>query len=367
MRRELAHTAVVVGAGFSHSAGLPLTSDLSSFFLDLRETRATPHQVQEGITRQLRRFWETVFGYDHGSKVFPSFEDHFTALDLAANAGHNLGFYTPSQLRALRRLSIHRVFDLLDVNYKPSDNVGRFLQSLATAPGTSLISTNWDIVVENHLRAANIRYRYGIPGHWDHGHRPPADAFRLVKLHGSANWHYCDMCRRVSFGSYGKTALHSRTFLESRDFVALAEGALAPEVERLASLGRRCRPPCHNSRLTARVATFSYSKAFDFYLFHAAWEKALHLLRTAPFWTFIGYSLPEADFAFKHLLKTAEVGSATRGPKRVRLVDYDANNTREAYVRYARFFGGRLVEYHPDGFDAWVARGCGQGETTIVP
>lgn len=367
MTRQLAHTAVVVGAGFSRSAGLPLTSDLSSFFLDLPETLATPKPVQEAITRQLRRFWEAVFGYRHGKGIFPSFEDHFTALDLAANAGHNLGFYTPGQLRAIRRLSIHRVFDLLDVNYEPSRPIRRFLRALTNARGTSLISTNWDVVVENHLRDAGIPYKYGIPGSWDHGRKPPPDAFRLVKLHGSANWHYCDVCRRVSFGSVGKTALHSRTFLEPRDFQVLGEDDLLPEVERLTYAVNPCRSGCSNRRPTARVATFSYSKAFDFFLFHAAWERALHLLRAAPFWTFIGYSLPEADFAFKHLLKTAQAGSTAGGRKQIRVIDHDAKSTGEVYDRYVRFFGDRLVEYHSDGFDAWVSRRCEPSPSTIRP
>lgn len=342
--------AVIVGAGFSRPAGLPLTSDISSYFLTLPETFPTPRRVQDAISRQLKRFWEDVFAYEDGGP-FPSFEDHFTTLDLAANAGHNLGHYNPAQLRALRRLSIHRVFDILDSNYHPSPIIASCLGALASLDGTCIISTNWDVVAENHLVDAGIPFTYGIPGWWDIGYEPPPEAFRLIKLHGSASWHYCDVCRTVAFGYHGKTALINRTFLEGRDFIALGEDDLAREVDGLVLGGLPCHS-CHNRRMSARVATFSYSKAFDFFLFHALWDRALHLLREAPFWTFIGYSLPDADFAFRHLLLTAAAGSLGSGPKQVRVVAFDPES--QVKQRYARFFGHRLVEFHSTGFETWV-------------
>jgi hypothetical protein len=342
--------AVVVGAGFSWSAGLPLTSGLSRHFLNLPPTFPTPPRVQEAISRQLRRFWEDVFGYEEGG-AFPSFEDHFTALDHAANAGHNLGHYAPAQLRALRRLSIHRVFDIIDVSYNPSATINAFLVELAHHERTSIISTNWDVVVENHLLQARIPYSYQIPDYRDFGSASTTESIPLIKLHGSANWHYCDVCRNVSFGSEGKTALLFRTFLEARDFKALDETDVADEVEAIGLGGVPCHV-CHNRRMSARVATFSYSKAFDFFLFHALWDKALSLLREAPFWTFIGYSLPDADFAFRDLLLTAAAASLQQGPKQVRVIALDESGA--VRDRYSRFFGHRLVSFENSGFDAWV-------------
>jgi len=342
--------AIIVGAGFSRSAGLPLTSDVSRYFLRFPETFPTPAAVQEAISRQLRRFWESVFGYEDGGP-FPSFEDHFTALDLAANAGHNLGHYSPAKLRALRRLSIHRVFDILDSNYSPSRAIGVFLRELAGREKTSIISTNWDVVAEKHFSDAAIPFTYSIPGHWDPGYVPSPNAIPLIKLHGSANWHYCDVCRTASFGFTGKTALLYRTFLESRDFVALGEHEVAPKVEEIGLGGVPCHG-CHNRRMSARVATFSYTKAFDFFLFHALWDRALYQLRESPFWTFIGYSLPEADFAFRNLLLTAGAASLGHTHRQVRVVALDSDGS--VRDRYKRFFGHRLVEFHDTGFDAWV-------------
>ena len=242
---------MVVGAGFSRPAGLPMTSELSAYFLKLGETFPTPLDVQEAISEELYRFWETVFGFDGSSSHRPSFEDHFTALDLAANAGHNLGYYSPGQLRALRRLSIHRVFDTLDAEYHDSPVLRSVLSALARSERSSLISTNWDVVAENHLLAAAESYDYCVPGTWS-GEPDQGGGLPLIKLHGSANWHYCDVCRTVDFGIQGKEALLSRTFLQGRDFAALGRPGLRDQVDALGMGGKPCHT-CHHRGMSARV------------------------------------------------------------------------------------------------------------------
>ena len=351
MSEKFSGTAMIVGAGFSRPAGLPLTSELSSLFLTLSETFPTPLDVQQVISEELTRFWEDVFGFEGDDQHCPSFEDHFTAVDLAANAGHHLVHYSPAQLRALRRMSIHRVFDVLDASYTGSLVLERLLEAFASSERTVMISTNWDVVVENHLVYSSTPYNYVIPGNWS-GMPADNDSFPLIKLHGSANWHYCDVCRSLDFGIRGTEAFLSRTFLVARDFTALGRDDMADTVEALGLGGKPCHE-CHHRPMSARVATFSHSKAFDFFLFHAAWDAALHQLREAPFWTFVGYSLPDADFAFRHLLKTAETASLGQGPKQVRVVvGPDPNGTIEE--RYRRFFGGRLVDFDDGGVEAWV-------------
>src|SRR5262245_5458676 len=137
---DLSETVAVVGAGFSVPAKLPPASRLSLEFLDFAGSSAT--SMQSVISENLHSFWQDVFGYEKGG-VIPSFEDHFTLLDLAANVGHNIGpYYTPAILRALRRISIHRVFEILDLHYKFNPNIARFLEML-TRDHSSLVSLNW--------------------------------------------------------------------------------------------------------------------------------------------------------------------------------------------------------------------------------
>ncbi len=187
---DLPDTVAVLGAGFSVAAGLPQASKVSQEFLNVNDDK-----TQQVITANLHEFWRDVFGYEDGGPI-PSFEDHFTLLDLAANVGHNIGrCYTPARLRALRRISIHRVFEILDMHYQPSAQISTFLERLVRGR-SALVSLNWDTVVEAHLSSMERDFSYGIGGQFLDGHAPGNDAFPLIKLHGSANWHYCDGCNR---------------------------------------------------------------------------------------------------------------------------------------------------------------------------
>jgi hypothetical protein len=88
----------------------------------------------------------------------PTFQDHFTALDLAANTGHQLGtFYRPSKLRATRRFSLHRVFETLDRRFEYDNDIQALVTRLAQGTGNSIVSTNWNIVIEKHAHDAGLR------------------------------------------------------------------------------------------------------------------------------------------------------------------------------------------------------------------
>lgn len=347
-------TVAVLGAGFSVPVGVPPTSMLSEKFLHFQRDWPTPEFIQRAVSKHLRKFWADVFGYD-GSGAVPSFEDHFTLLDRTANSGHNLGhYYTPARLRALRRLSIHRVFEIIDVPYNRCGPIERFLQVLTAGEESAIVSLNWDIVVENRMGAIGVPFHYDVPGVDLIGTPQDRSAFPLIKLHGSANWHYCDSCHTALFGGpgHGKTAVIHRTFLEPVDFSALGEPPeFVAEVEAARMGGTPCIV-CHNRKTTARVATFSYTKAFDFFLFHAAWDAALQRLRRGRRWIFIGYSLPEADFAFKHLLKTAQLASAGEAPKEVWVVTKDSTGTVEE--RFRQFFGRNVFQVSTEGLEQWV-------------
>jgi hypothetical protein len=98
---------------------------------------------------------------------------------------------------------------------------------------------------------------------------------------------------------------------------------------------------CQNPKTTARLATFSYAKAFDFFPFHASWDAALHRLRAARRWIFIGYSLPDADFAFKHLLKTTQM-AGDGAHKEIHVVAKEKDDTIPN--RFRQFFGRSIAD-----------------------
>jgi hypothetical protein len=336
-------------------------------FLETPQNGELDYEIEAEISNQLKKFWEYAFHYS-GQAQRPSLEDHFTVLDLAANTGRNIGpEYTPKKLRAIRRLSIHRIFQILDLRYRHSWAIEQLLSNLLQSSDVTVVSTNWDIVVENHLREMATTYWYGLRVEDLRGQEIAKRGVTLLMLHGSANWIYCDSCRRLYAGQEddGKAALRALIYIEKDDF-----RELCPENERVfrlvSELPRRlsdCKH-CHN-RLGARIATFSYRKEVSIPQFQTVWQTAFSTLRDSDSWLFIGYSLPEADFEFRHLLKSAERARRSDEPKRIRVI---LKEDCEAARRFRRFFGITDEQIHQHGlsecmgscFSAWpdtVTRG----------
>jgi NAD-dependent SIR2 family protein deacetylase len=361
--------SLILGAGFSCEAGLPSTKSIVNSFLGSPEGELDP-RIEAEISLQLRKFWKYTFNYDGHGDV-PSLEDHFTVLDLAANSGRNIGpEYTPRKLRAIRRLSVHRVFQILNLKYEHSLAIHSLLSHLDLSH-LAVISTNWDIVIENHLSKLFASYSYGLSVEDLSGKRIETKGIPLLMLHGSANWIYCDSCRRLYVGHSddGKAALRAFIYITRDDF-----RQLCPEnqdvINLVAETPRELKKCIHcENRLGARIATFSYRKEVSIPQFQNVWQQAFSALRDSDSWLFIGYSLPEADFEFRHLLKSAEKAAAVHTPKNIRVILKDDS---DAALRFRRFFGIADTEIHQHGLSVctncltdWP--GCSEVQSTHRP
>ena len=221
--RETIHHLFIVGAGFSHYAGLPLTADFTEFLLDVGGLKLDgPSALQVEL---LKGFVSYVF--DHGAtspkNFWPPLEDIFTNIDLSANTGHHLGpRYSPADLRTVRRALIVRTIRMLRYAYRDGLEKGgiswnkleRFF-SFVEPQKCAFLSMNWDTVIEQGLKRTQ-----GI-SHFDYGCDALHAAFdgnrlvtsattstrqvQVLKPHGSANWLYCDACRQLYWLPPGKT------------------------------------------------------------------------------------------------------------------------------------------------------------------
>jgi hypothetical protein len=341
----------IVGAGFSHYSGLPLQKDFTEALLAPRGERAHPMQ---SLIKYLGTFVHEAFDHGENAKAafWPNLEDVFTNIDLAANTGHHLGAANPpSHLRTTRRVLLARMMSMLHERYeaakitKSADwkRLNKFFKAMDVDRG-AFISMNWDTVIERRLRTilSTKHFDYGceaIAASFDGGddvisvrHSTSSKGIPVVKMHGSVNWLYCDNCRQLYWFSPmdgQAVALQIITKNEAKKF-ALAE---IDECERW-----KC-PTCPTVPLTTRLATFSFLKALDFPMFDKSWLSAERLLRDASKWVFIGYSLPAADYEFKHLLKRVQL-SREEPPEFV--VITGGATADETYLNYQRFFGRRI-------------------------
>ena len=339
----------IVGAGFSSYAGLPLQKDFTKALLEAIHYKETaPSKL---IVEYLSVFIQKVFGAHEtaGAREWPELEDIFTNIDLPANTGHYLGAdYSPTKLRTLRRALIARIIRMLRSRYEQArrdrgDNWRRLENVFGSIDlaSSAFISMNWDTVVEEGISAADpeLGIDYGCDSVFatfpKNGRKikiPVAEPRRMVpvvKIHGSTNWLYCDNCRSVFAFPAGQTIEIAKQLLSKEDW-----GRIDPEHSHAYGQWRCVR--CPRVPLSTRLATFSYLKALDFPMFQKSWSSAAGVLQGARTWVFIGYSLPPADYEFKHLLKRVQL-SHKDGPRLILITGGD-NRSRTEH-NYRRFFG----------------------------
>lgn len=341
----------IVGAGFSKHAGLPLQNDFTAALLEPREDEAHPMRP---LVEYLGKFIHDAFDHNKAAEAifWPNLEDVFTNIDLAANTGHHLGpTHSPSDLRTTRRVLLSRMIRMLHDRYASAESakgsdwrkLDRFFSGL-DLDHSAFISINWDTVIEGRLAklrgVKDVDYLCGavaakFPANgsviakrqWHGG----AQKVPVVKMHGSVNWLYCDNCRQL----YWFPADHAPSI--AMQLLTRKEGTDLHLAELSDCAKWRCLN-CTNVALTTRIATFSYLKALDFPMFEKSWLSAERLLRAAKKWIFIGYSLPAADYEFKHLLKRVQL-SRTEPPEFVIITKGSPSGVSATYRNYQGFFG----------------------------
>jgi hypothetical protein len=403
-----AKTVFVVGAGFSHHAGLPLTNKFTEAILEAREFGQGPSRITVDF---LSKFIHDAFDHSTGAsaKRWPDLEDVFTCVDLAANSGHYLGCtFSPADLRTVRRAILARIIRMLDQKYnrarKKKEAEWRKLDDFFAridSEDVGFISMNWDTVIERKLQLSRstLLIDYGCdarpasipdpPNPDDYHHAAKAFAKELkkreiisvvppkqrvdsetatpvVKIHGSANWLYCDSCRqlywfhpdqcsRIADQLIGEDDLRriGRFLGKDKKFKKYFEATIDDLNKRI-----RAKCPCSGTvPLGTRIATFSYRKALEFPMFQKSWFAAEELLRSADKWVFIGYSLPAADYEFKYLLKRTQLCRRT-APMFAVVSGGNARDVRRTYDNYRKFFGRSIKgsEFFSTGLTADAIR-----------
>ena len=344
----------IVGAGFSHYAGLPLTTEFTEKLLDVAGFKADGPSAL--IVRFLQEFVRDAFDQKRGTapKFWPHLEDIFTCIDLSANTGHHLGpDYSPSDLRTVRRALIVRIIRMLRQTYtKAKDRKSMDWQTLDTFfsavnfENCAFLSMNWDTVIEEGLdRTQGVRnFDYGCDAEFARFTKSSIELaslksskkIQVIKPHGSANWLYCDICRKTFWFDPSATQRIANQLFKKTDWV-IVEHRIGQKYEYKYN-PRRC-PSCSELGLGTRFATFSYRKAMDFPMYQRSWLTTERLLHEAKTWTFIGYSLPGADYEFKHLLKHVQL-SRRRLPKLILITG--GKGAADTQLIYQKFFGPQL-------------------------
>lgn len=344
----------ILGAGFSKCADLPIQAEFSS----LLTSSEFNSPLDQEINGQIKAFLKTVFGWNEKREI-PPLEDVFTFIDLSIMKGHFLGHaYSAETLRDLRKILVYRIFQILDkqFNFCPEilDLLKHYLKN-----DCSFVVINWDIVLEKHLLEIDpdMMVNYTTPSfEWNAKEEQPGrrQGVKICKMHGSSNWVYCENCKALFYQLDKKLSLHKKVGLKRSAYNLFDPGFAEQYFGRKSDPDQEehCCKHCGNM-LSSHIATFSYRKSFRTAAYSAIWHEAENLLAQADHWIFIGYSLPEADFEFKHLIKSAELRMPDRGRRRIDAVLFQDEKAKN---KFERFFGFDNVRVYENGLKDYVRR-----------
>ncbi|MCX7746724.1 MAG: hypothetical protein N2645_07525 [Clostridia bacterium] len=345
---------VILGAGFSKNSGLPVQTEISALLLEKAEHTA----FEAAVTRAITRFMEDIFGYRSQGKYIPSIDDIFTCMDFSIHAQHHMGIhYPPERMEAFRKIFVYRLLSVFDKKFVFSKESKHLLKILYEQYSkVDFIVLNWDTVLEKYLLELfkNGALDYCNKGKlWRTRERnlAPHDLeIKLIKTHGSINWLYCDNCRGLFNDAYNEIPMLQKAGFGPYELKILNEfGEFYNKEDFLCKI--KC-PICDNT-LASHIATYRYRRSFRQNTFPDVWDMAEQVLCEADKWIFIGYSMPDADYEFKHLLKISQLKLMHKRTSDIG-VDVVLLNDENAVGKYRGFFGSRVGCVSNGGVGAYL-------------
>jgi hypothetical protein len=193
---------------------------------------------------------------------------------------------------------------------------------------------------------------------WHTHQRPsPGHGIPICKMHGSSNWAYCENCKSLFFDLERKLPLHIRAGLIKSDFRLFDEkftDRVFDDALGVTSNERNCK--FCTFPVSSHIASFSYRKSFRTHAYPSVWYHAERLLAASDHWIFVGYSLPEADFELRQVLKAASLRRLERKSQSKRPMDVVVLNDPPTQAKFEKFFGAEQVKCFQNGIAEYISQ-----------
>ena len=311
----------VLGAGASYAEGVPLQRDILPFILN-----GGDQEIEESeIGQMVVQFIKDNFDFDPSNNLYPSLEAIFGYLDYFIQAKESLGDgYTTVKLQQVRESLIMLIHYTINKNTKKGTGAYRALWdairkfnrniSIVTMNHDDLLDGAFDFLYPEYgyidycIHFMNYDHMDKIePFFWWINPREPVRIWddsdpipiKLIKLHGSLNWKYCNCCNQILLTPWDTDVdLKTGGFLRWKyggDCAEGGENVVGRAYEYICPLdGTKFQtlivPPTHTKQLTHPIITNLI-------------QEAAYEVRKCKKIVFIGYSFPEADIHIKALFK----------------------------------------------------------------
>ena len=292
----------IFGAGASYPDGIPIQSEIIPIILTNNNLQII--NSKPGI--QVREFLLDNFSLNG---KLPSLEEVFGFIDFHLNNSFSLSSkWTITELIKLKANLTKILHYVISSKTKSSDNFSMFWEAIRTnRKEIAVITTNYDTLIDEAfdkiysdylidycIDLINFRNPDNItPFDWWINPNKPVIQFgeqtpirtKLIKIHGSLNWKYCNCC-----GQVGLTPWQHRINLKTDSFESFFESEI-----------KTC--PFDNNRLSSLIQVPSHLKINNNFIFNKLYDEAGYTIRSAKKLVFIGYSFPEADIHIRALIK----------------------------------------------------------------
>ncbi|MBI1281775.1 MAG: hypothetical protein GC179_26865 [Anaerolineaceae bacterium] len=371
---------IILGAGATKACGGPLTDEILPAALNGQmehDNTKTLVADREELLWLMKEFMSDCFNVPTDrqpirSQDCPSLPMVLSMLKRSIDSNRPIGTWDGERLIKAKRAIEYAIFAVIEAALRyPS---GRPLHRELLEPlylrhlKPTVLSLNYDVIVDNEMftlgeEFGNLYppdYSLNIDTQQYNFFRDMGVSGRLLKIHGSLNWLYCEKCQRLDlFVSQGM-----RTGRGMRTAKALDELYFSvPHNDAYSCRGTPCRnrPTC-DGFISPILITPTYFKDYENPHIEKVWQEAEWAMQEATRAVIIGYSLPTDDVDVSLLFKR---GLSHLKRDRITVVEYvngDINKpvsertTVENHPTGQRFrslFGDGL-DWHTTGFGGWL-------------
>lgn len=348
-------TVYFLGAGFSKDAGGPIQNGIIETIFKPQFKDAYNHkkEIIDALLAFSKFLGETLLIDKIDFSKIP-LEDVFTPIDRCIADGKSFRQYSIDDLVKLRD-KLHTLMAAsiqygVDIEYGNSSYItdfARYINNIAKQrlddgeDRISIITTNWDILLDNRLndairmsplsppKLAVVDYCCYIssleedenikPGLFALGKR--GYNIKYLKLHGSMNWLHCPFCQRMYVKFDEKTMLSPSHFCKH-----CKKNYKLNDIDSIKLRGNLMLP--------------TFLKDLNNIQIKLIWQNAAIELSEASKIVFIGYSLPAADFEIRQLLSRY-----IRKNAKIEVIVHPQYASAEEINRYKLFFGKRNINF----------------------
>jgi NAD-dependent SIR2 family protein deacetylase len=355
----------ILGAGFSVEAGAPTQENLLSEALRLYKEK--PENYVSKQFSIFKDFLINQLGYSENNLKDVALEDIFTPLDRCLTENSQFRGIGLEKIMEVRESvfyvigrTIQLVLNMPDSSKLYINDFAEYLTNLSSKRAdrnyrnidpVSVISTNWDILLDNSIHQAIAHHQHNAVVDYccyissrdeaDESIKPGLEKLgqggfnvKLIKLHGSLNWLQCPRCMRLYARFFRKDGVLD---YEKRESCRHCDKNFPEEV--------------NNHLLASNLIMPTYIKDLSNPQYKIIWQNAGIEISEADKLVFIGYSLPSADFEMRQLLSRMTRKNAT-----IEVVDFCEDAIKQEAIKshWAKFFGNRNIAFQFKGAKAYI-------------